>query len=64
MRSKEVKLFAEIRQRRARIDSSHDATNAEKFCRPAEERFVIGIEPETFVAEQMTNIEKVTGARA
>jgi len=64
MRGDEVKFFAEIRQRRVRIDSREDAANAEELGRTAEERFVIGIEPETFVAEQMTNIEKVTGARA
>ena len=47
MRSNEIELFAEIRQRRLRIDSRDDAANAEELGRPAEKRFVIGIEPET-----------------
>jgi len=64
MRGDEIEFFAEIGQKRLRIDSSHDAANAEELGRTAEERFVILIEPETFVAEQMTNIEKVTGATA
>ena len=45
MRSNEIKLFAEIRQRLLRIDSRDDAANAEELGRPAEKRFVIGIEP-------------------
>ena len=64
MRDDEIEFFSEIGQRRVRIDSSHDATNAEKFCRAAEKRFVIGIEPQTFVAEQTAEIEKITGAAA
>ena len=47
MRSNEIELFAEIRQRRLCIDSRDDATNAEELGGPAEKRFVIGIEPET-----------------
>ena len=46
MRGDEIELFAEIRQRRMRIDSRDDAANAEELGRPAEKRFVIGIEPE------------------
>ena len=62
MRSNEIELFAEIRQRRLCIDSSDDAANAEKPGRPAEKRFVIWIEPQTFVAEQTAEIEKIPGA--
>ncbi len=45
MRSNEIELFAEIRQRRLRIDSRDDAANAEELGRSAEKRFVIRIEP-------------------
>jgi len=64
MRSNEVELFAEIRQRRLCIDSPDDATNAEELSRPSEKRFVIGIEPQTLVAEQPAEIEKISGAAA
>ena len=45
MRSNEIELFAQIRQRLPRIDSRNDAANAEELGRPAEKRFVIRIEP-------------------
>ena len=64
MRSNEIELFAEIRQGRLRIDSRDDAVNAEELGRPAEKRFVIGIEPQTFVAEQTAKIKKISGAAA
>ena len=64
MGSNEIEFFAEFRQGRLRIDSRDDATNAEEFGRPAEKRFVIGIEPQTFVAEQTAKIEKISGAAA
>ena len=64
MRSNEIELFAEVRQRLAGIDSRNDAANAEELGRPAEKRFVIRIEPETFVAKDPAEIEKITGAAA
>ena len=64
MRSNEIELFAEVRQRRLRIDSHDDAANAEELGRPSEKRFVIRIEPQTFVAEQTAKIEKISGATA
>ena len=64
MRSNEIELFAEIRQRLLRIDSRDDAANAEELGRPAEKRFVIGIQSQTFVAEQAAKIEKISGAAA
>ena len=45
MRSNEIELFAQIRQRHLRIDSRDDAANAEELGRPPEKRFVIGIQP-------------------
>ena len=64
MRSNEIELFAQIRQRLPRIDSGDDAADAEELGRPAEKRFVVGIEPETFVAEQTAKVEKISGAAA
>ena len=51
MRGNQVELFAEIRQWCLRIDPANDAVNAEEFGRAAEERFVIGIEADSFVTE-------------
>ena len=45
MRSNEIEFFAEIRQRLLRVDSRDDTANPEELGRPAEERFVIRIEP-------------------
>ena len=64
MRSNEIELFAQIRQRLPRIDSRDDAANAEELGRTAEKRFVIRIEPETLVAKHPAEIEKITGAAA
>jgi len=64
MRSNEIELFAQIRQRRLRIDSRDDTANAEELGRPAEKRFVIRVEPETLVAKHPAEIEKITGAAA
>ncbi len=64
MRGNQVEFSAEIRQRRLRVDSRYDAVNAEKFGRAAEERLVIGIEPEAFMPEQPAEVEKITWAAA
>jgi hypothetical protein len=64
VRSNEIELFAEIRQRRLRIDSRDDAANAEELGRSTKERFVVWIEPQTFVAEQTTEIQKIAGSAA
>jgi len=64
MRSNEIELFAQIGQRHLRIDSRDDAANAEEFGRPPEKRFVIGIQPQTFVAEQTAKVEKISWAAA
>lgn len=64
MRGNEVEFVAQIRQRRLCIDSRYDAVNAEKLGRAPEERFVIGIESETFVAEDPAEVQKITGAAA
>src|SRR5262249_23080149 len=64
MRSNEIELFAEVRQGLLRIDSRDDAANAEELGRPAEKRLVIRVEPQTFVAEQTTEIEKISWAAA
>jgi hypothetical protein len=60
----EVELFAQIWQRCLRVDSRDDTVNAEELGRAAEKRFVIGIEPETVVAKQAAEIQKITRAAA
>ena len=64
MRGNEIELLAELRQRFMRIDSRDDAAHAEELGRPTEKRFVIGIKPETSVAEETANVEKISGASA
>ena len=64
MRSNEIEFSAEIWQRRLRGDSGDYATNAKELGRAAEERLVIGIESQTFVAEHSAEVEKIAGAAA
>lgn len=64
MRSNEIELLSEGRQRRLCVDACDNATNAEKLSRPAEKRFVIGIESETLMAEQTAEIQKISGTAA
>ena len=46
------------------MDSRNDAAHAEELGGAAKERFVARIEPESFVTEKLTEVEKVTGAAA
>ena len=64
MRGDEIKFFAEIRQRRLWINSRDDAANAEELSCAAEKRFIVGVEPYSFVAEKPTEVKKVTRAAA
>ena len=64
VRRDEVEFFAEIRQRCAWIDSRDDPVNGKELGRAAKKRLVVGIEPETSVAQEPTEVEKVTGAAA
>ena len=51
MRGNQVESFAQVWQRRLRVDSRDDAVDAEKFGRAAEERLVIGIETDSLMTE-------------
>ena len=64
MRGNEIEFFAEIWQMCLRGDSGDYAANAKELGRAAEERFVIGIESETFVAEHSAEVEKIARAAA
>ena len=44
------------------MDSRNDTAHAEELGGAAKERFVARIEPESFVTEKLTEVEKVTGA--
>ena len=60
----DVELLAKIRQRSLCIDSRHDTVNAKELGRAAEERLVIGIQPETLVAKHPAEVKKITRAAA
>ena len=62
--SDEIEFFSEIRQRRLRIDSRDHAANIEELGCAAEERFVVRVEAESFVAEELAEVEKITRAAA
>ena len=47
-----------------RVNPRNDAANAEMLGCAAKERFVVWIEAEPFVAEEATQIEKITWAAA
>ena len=60
----EIKLLSKIRQRCLRMNSCDNTAHAEELCGAAKEGFVARIEPESFVTEKPTEVEKVTGAAA
>jgi len=60
MRSDEIELSAEVRQRSLRIDPADDTPDVKELGRAPEKRFVIRIEPETFVAEQTAEVKKIS----
>ena len=62
MRSDEIELSAEIRQRSLRIDPADDTPDLKELGRAPEKRFVVRIEPEAFVAEQTAEIKKISRA--
>ena len=62
--SHQIKLLSKIRQRCLEMDPRDDAANIEELSYAAEERFIVGIEPESFVAEEPAEIKEVTGAAA
>ena len=64
MASHEIKLLSKIRQRCLGKDPRDNAPNIEKLSCAAEERFIIGVESECFVAEEPAEIEKITRAAA
>src|SRR4030095_16440278 len=64
MSGNQVEFFAQIRQGRLCIDSRDDAANAEELGRAAEKRFVIRVKAETFVTEELAEVEEITRAAA
>ena len=62
MRGDEVELSAEIRQRSLRIDPGNDTTDAKELGRTAKKRFVIRIEPDAFMPEQLAEVKKISRA--
>ena len=64
MSGDEVEFSSQIGQRRLRSDSCNHAANAEELGCAAEERFVVRVEAESFMAEELAEVEKITGAAA
>ena len=62
--SDEIEFLSNIGQRRLRTDSRDDAANVEEFGCSAEKRFVVRVEAESAVAEELAKVEKITGAAA
>ena len=62
MRSDEIELSAEVRQRSLRIDPADDTLDVKELGHPPEKRFVIRIEADALVAEQTAEIEKISRA--
>ena len=60
--SDEIEFLFQIRQRHLRRDPRNDATNAEKLSRSLKERIFVSIEAESFMTEQLADVEKVTSA--
>ena len=64
MAGDEVEFSSQIGQRRLRMNSRDNATNAEKLGRSLEERVLVRIDSEAFVAEEPAEVKKITGAAA
>jgi len=64
MSGNQVEFFAEIWQTRLCIDSSDDAVNAKKIGRAAEERLVVRVKAQAFMAEEPAKVEEITRAAA
>jgi len=62
MRSDEIELSAEIRQRSLRINPAHDTPDLKELGRAPEKRFVIRIEPDAFMPEQLAEVKKISRA--
>ncbi len=60
----EIKFLSKIRQRCLRMDSRNNTAHAEELGGAAKEGFVARVEPESFVAEEATQVEKITRAAA
>ncbi len=64
MRGHEIKLLSEIGQGSLPFDPADDAWNIEERSGCAEERLIVGVEPENLVAKKLADVEEITGAAA
>ena len=60
----EIEFLSKIRQRCLGMNPRDHASNIEELSCAAKERFIVGVESESFVAEEPAEIKKVTRATA
>jgi len=58
----EIEFFSEIRQRNLWMNPRDHAADIEEFGGAAEERVLVGIEAESFVTEESTDVKEISGA--
>ena len=62
MPGNEIEFFSEIRQRNLWMNPRDHAADIEEFGGAAEERVLVGIEAESFVTEESTDVKEISGA--
>src|SRR5437763_15106101 len=58
----EIDVFSQIGQLDLWMNPRDHAADIEEFGSAAEERLLVGIEAETFVTEESTDVKKISGA--
>src|SRR5207237_2415996 len=64
MRSDEIERLMKIGQESLSFDSADHARNAKQLRRGAKKRFVVRVEAERVMAEQLADVKKIAGAAA
>jgi len=59
-----IEFFSQIGQGRLRSDARNDPVDAEDLGCAVKERIVVSVQAESFVAEQLANVEEITGPTA
>ena len=62
MRRDEIEFFSEIGQRDSRMNPRDHAADIEQFGSASEERLLVGIEAESFVAEEPADVKEISSA--
>jgi len=64
MAGDEVEFSSQIGQRRLRMDSRDDPVNAKKLRCSLKERIFVGVQAESFVAEETAEVKKISDTAA